>query len=98
VRASEPGPRERPAPWFAPAGLVIGFAVSLCGIGGWIFAGPLLYAVRKLASSARRPRATTAVETPSSERSRNSRTSLSSSAVSAAAGAEPRGSSSRRAA
>lgn len=39
---------ERPAPWFAPAGLVIGFAGALCGIGGGIFAGPLLHGVRNV--------------------------------------------------
>jgi hypothetical protein len=42
-------PNERPAAWFAPAGVAIGFAGALCGIGGGIFAGPLLHAVRGLA-------------------------------------------------
>lgn len=46
--ASERGPDERPAPWFLPAGILIGFAGALCGIGGGIFAGPLLHSVRKL--------------------------------------------------
>jgi hypothetical protein len=46
--ASVPGPDEQPARWFVVAGLLIGFAGALCGIGGGIFAGPLLHAVRKL--------------------------------------------------
>ena len=46
---SAPPPGTRPAPfWFVPAGIVIGFAGALCGIGGGIFAGPLLHAARKL--------------------------------------------------
>jgi uncharacterized membrane protein YfcA len=44
--ADEPAPSERPAPWFVPAGVLIGFAGALCGIGGGIFAGPLLHAAR----------------------------------------------------
>jgi len=45
----EQPPGTRPAPaWFAPAGVVIGFAGALCGIGGGIFAGPLLHGVSKL--------------------------------------------------
>jgi len=43
---TEAPPDERPRPWFVPAGVVIGFAGALCGIGGGIFAGPLLHAVR----------------------------------------------------
>jgi uncharacterized membrane protein YfcA len=39
---------ERPAAWFLPAGVLIGFAGALCGIGGGIFAGPLLHATRRL--------------------------------------------------
>lgn len=39
---------EKPAPWFAPAGFAIGFAGALCGIGGGIFAGPLLHTVRRV--------------------------------------------------
>lgn len=39
---------EKPALWFVPAGLAIGFAGALCGIGGGIFAGPLLHAVRRV--------------------------------------------------
>jgi len=46
--AAEPGPDERPARWFVLAGLLIGFAGALCGIGGGIFAGPLLHAVKRL--------------------------------------------------
>lgn len=47
---STPGPsaHEKPAPWFVPAGLVIGFAGALCGIGGGIFVGPILHGVRKV--------------------------------------------------
>ena len=45
--ASAPA-RPRAALWFLPAGVLIGFAGALCGIGGGIFAGPLLHAVRKL--------------------------------------------------
>lgn len=41
-------PREEPAAWFVPAGFLIGFAGALCGIGGGIFAGPLLHAARGL--------------------------------------------------
>lgn len=51
MSAATPGPSapsEKPAPWFAPAGLLIGFAGALCGIGGGIFAGPLLHGVRKM--------------------------------------------------
>jgi len=44
----ENGGGERPALWFVPAGLLIGFAGALCGIGGGIFAGPLLHLVRRL--------------------------------------------------
>jgi uncharacterized membrane protein YfcA len=40
---------ERPAAWFVPAGALIGFAGALCGIGGGLFAGPLLHATRGLA-------------------------------------------------
>lgn len=39
---------ERPALWFVPAGFAIGFAGALCGIGGGIFAGPLLHSVRRV--------------------------------------------------
>lgn len=46
--ASAPGPDERPALWFLPLGLLIGFAGALCGIGGGIFAGPLLHGVKRL--------------------------------------------------
>lgn len=42
-------PNERPAAWFPLAGIAIGLAGALCGIGGGIFAGPLLHAVRGLA-------------------------------------------------
>ncbi len=45
---SAPGPNERPPAWFPLAGLGIGLAGALCGIGGGIFAGPLLHAVRGL--------------------------------------------------
>jgi hypothetical protein len=38
-----PGARAVPL-WFVPAGFLIGFAGALCGIGGGIFAGPLLHA------------------------------------------------------
>jgi len=48
VSAAEPSARERPAPWFALAGVLIGFAGALCGIGGGIFAGPLLHGLRGL--------------------------------------------------
>lgn len=41
-----PAAQARPAPWFLPAGILIGFAGALCGIGGGIFAGPLLHVVR----------------------------------------------------
>lgn len=41
-------PAERPAPWLVPAGFAIGFVGSLCGIGGGLFAVPLLHAVRGL--------------------------------------------------
>jgi hypothetical protein len=40
--------REAPARWFVPAGVAIGFAGALCGIGGGIFAGPLLHSLRKV--------------------------------------------------
>lgn len=53
---SEAPPDERPALWFVPAGFVIGFAGALCGVGGGIFAGPLLHNVRGL--SLRRSAAT----------------------------------------
>jgi len=43
---SAPGGREKPALWMVPAGLLIGCAGALCGIGGGIFAGPLLHVVR----------------------------------------------------
>jgi hypothetical protein len=39
---------EHPAAWFLPAGAAIGFAGALCGIGGGIFAGPLLHSVRRV--------------------------------------------------
>jgi hypothetical protein len=39
---------ERAAPWFVPAGALIGFAGALCGIGGGIFAGPLLHTLRRV--------------------------------------------------
>ena len=42
-------PAERPPRWFVLAGAAIGFAGALCGIGGGIFAGPLLHATRGLA-------------------------------------------------
>lgn len=42
-------PKERVPLWFVPVGFVIGMAGALCGIGGGIFAGPLLHAVRGLA-------------------------------------------------
>jgi len=42
VSASEPA--ERAPLWFVPAGFVIGFAGALCGVGGGIFATPLLHA------------------------------------------------------
>ncbi len=35
--------------WYFPAGLVIGFVGALCGIGGGLFAGPLLHYTRGLA-------------------------------------------------
>ncbi len=45
----EPGPvAPRTTPWFLPLGFAIGFAGALCGIGGGIFAGPLLHGVSKL--------------------------------------------------
>jgi hypothetical protein len=43
-----PSPDERARPWFVPAGVVIGFAGALCGIGGGIFAVPLLHGACKL--------------------------------------------------
>lgn len=46
---SAPAPDGKPALWFVPAGFAIGFAGALCGIGGGIFAGPLLHSVRGLA-------------------------------------------------
>jgi hypothetical protein len=45
-RPASEAPGERPAPWFVPAGLAIGFAGALCGIGGGLFAGPLLHSAR----------------------------------------------------
>jgi hypothetical protein len=50
VSGSEPSAPacERPAPWFVPAGVAIGFAGALCGIGGGIFAGPLLHTTRRI--------------------------------------------------
>ena len=39
---------ERVPVWFVPAGFAIGFAGTLCGIGGGLFAGPLLYFTRGL--------------------------------------------------
>ncbi|MEQ1894925.1 MAG: sulfite exporter TauE/SafE family protein [Planctomycetota bacterium] len=42
-------PAEQPSAWFLPAGILIGFAGALCGIGGGIFAGPLLHATKKIA-------------------------------------------------
>jgi uncharacterized membrane protein YfcA len=42
-------PAARHAPWLVPAGFAIGFVVgSLCGIGGGLFAVPLLHAVHGL--------------------------------------------------
>jgi len=41
---SASAPDERPPLWFVPAGFAIGFAGALCGVGGGIFAGPLLHA------------------------------------------------------
>ncbi len=35
-----------PALWLVPAGIAIGFVGSLCGIGGGLFAVPLLHSVR----------------------------------------------------
>ena len=46
---SEAKPDERAALWHVPAGFVIGFAGALCGVGGGIFAGPLLHGVHRLA-------------------------------------------------
>ncbi len=34
--------------WYLPAGIAIGLAGALCGIGGGVFAGPLLHATRGL--------------------------------------------------
>lgn len=34
--------------WFAPVGFLIGAGGALCGIGGGLFAGPLLYHARRL--------------------------------------------------
>jgi hypothetical protein len=45
---SAPAPNERAALWHVPAGFVIGFAGALCGVGGGIFAGPLLHGVHRL--------------------------------------------------
>lgn len=45
---SEPVPGERAPLWHVPAGFVIGFAGALCGVGGGIFAGPLLHVVHRL--------------------------------------------------
>ena len=39
---------ERAPLWFVPAGFAIGFAGALCGVGGGIFAGPLLHVTRGL--------------------------------------------------
>jgi len=48
VQPSAPGPDERPPRWFVPVGVLIGFAGALCGIGGGIFAGPLLHTLKRL--------------------------------------------------
>ncbi len=40
-------PRRAPL-WLVPAGIVIGFLGSLCGIGGGLFAVPLLHYVQKI--------------------------------------------------
>jgi len=49
VSPVEPAPEEeRPSAWFLPAGIAIGFAGALCGIGGGIFAGPLLHVVKRV--------------------------------------------------
>jgi len=49
LKADTAAGAERPPLWFVPAGFVIGFAGALCGVGGGIFAGPLLHAARGLA-------------------------------------------------
>ena len=46
--ASRPGPDEKAPRWFVPVGVLIGFAGALCGIGGGIFAGPLLHTANRL--------------------------------------------------
>jgi uncharacterized membrane protein YfcA len=46
---SEPAPRARRLSlWLVPAGFLIGFLGSLCGIGGGLFAVPLLHYLRKI--------------------------------------------------
>ena len=42
---SAPPSKAAPSAWFVPAGVLIGFAGALCGVGGGIFAGPLLHSV-----------------------------------------------------
>jgi uncharacterized membrane protein YfcA len=50
VSADGTAREEQRAPlWFVPAGFVIGFAGALCGVGGGIFAGPLLHSALGLA-------------------------------------------------
>ncbi len=41
-------PGTRAPAWYWPAGVLIGLAGALCGIGGGVFAGPLLHATRAL--------------------------------------------------
>lgn len=38
----------RAPPWFGPVGFLIGLAGALCGVGGGLFAGPLLHLARRL--------------------------------------------------
>lgn len=45
MSSTPPKVPERPAPWFVLVGALIGCAGALCGIGGGIFAGPLLHVV-----------------------------------------------------
>ena len=46
---SSPSTAPRRAPlWLVPAGFVIGFLGSLCGIGGGLFAVPILHYLRKI--------------------------------------------------
>jgi uncharacterized membrane protein YfcA len=45
---SQAGAQEKGPLWFLPVGAAIGMAGAMCGIGGGIFVGPLLNAVRRV--------------------------------------------------